>query len=122
MYAIIRTGGKQYQVSPGDYLEIERLPGEIGEEITFNEVLLVKDDEDELHIGTPLVNDASVTAEILAHDRSKKVIVFKLKRRKGYRRKQGHRQEFVRIRIKEILLSKEGQEEPQQEESVAETG
>ena len=98
MYAVIKTGGKQYRVAQGDVLEIERLQGEAGDELTFDEVLLVGDDESTV-VGTPVVDGAVVKAKILAQDRAKKIIVFKMKRRKKYRRKQGHRQEITRVKI-----------------------
>lgn len=101
MYAIIETGGKQYRVQPGDVLDVERLEGDASEDITFNKVLALNTGEG-LTVGKPLVVDATVTAELLEHVRGKKVTVFKLKRRKGYRRKQGHRQELSRVRIKDI--------------------
>ena len=102
MYAIIRTGGKQYQVQPGNIIEVEKLDAETGSEITLNDVLLVNDGEN-VKIGSPLVENSSVKATVLAHDRSRKVIVFKFKRRKNYRRKRGHRR-FHRLRIQEINI------------------
>jgi len=101
MYAILETGGKQYRVASGDKLEIERLETEAGKDHTFDRVLLVNNDG-AVRIGTPTVDGASVTAEVLLHKRGDKVVVFKFKRRKGYRKKQGHRQELTLIRIKDI--------------------
>lgn len=102
MYAIVRTGGKQYQVSPGDIILIEKLTAAAGEEIALNEVLMVKDD-DRLRLGTPIVENSSVKAKVLSHGRAKKIIVFKFKRRKQYRKTRGHRQDFTRIQIQEII-------------------
>lgn len=97
MYAVIRTGGKQYRVAQGDRLRVEKLPGEVGATVTFDEVLMIGGEK--IAIGTPLVAGARVTAEILAQDRAKKIIVFKFRRRKNYRRKRGHRQPYTEIRI-----------------------
>jgi large subunit ribosomal protein L21 len=102
VYAIIKTGGKQYRVSPGDVVRVERLPGERGDEVVLDQVLLVTDGQD-LRVGQPLVENASVKGEILRQGKAKKIVVFKKKRRKNYRRKQGHRQLFTSVAIKEIL-------------------
>lgn len=97
MYAVIKTGGKQYRVSEGDRLRVEKLPGEPGAKVTFDEVLMLGGDK--VAIGTPIVKGAKVSAEIVLQDRDKKVIVFKFKRRKNYRRKRGHRQPFTELKI-----------------------
>ncbi len=97
MFAVIRTGGKQYRVAPGDVLEIERLPGEAGAAITFSEVLVAGS-----KIGAPLLSGASVAAEIVAQDRAPKVVAFKKKRRKNTHRKRGHRQLLTRVKINSI--------------------
>jgi large subunit ribosomal protein L21 len=102
MYAVIKTGGKQYRVSEGQKLRVERLAGNPGDALTFDEVLLVGGDTPK--IGRPLVSGASVSAQILSQDRSKKIIVFKLRRRKNYRRKQGHRQPFTELQITGIKV------------------
>ncbi|MGC6416627.1 MAG: 50S ribosomal protein L21 [Bradymonadia bacterium] len=101
MYAIIKTGGKQYRVSPGQTLRVEKLEGAVGDAVELNEVLLVGGG-DGVQIGTPQVSGAAVNAEIVEQGRAKKVIVFKKKRRKGYHKKQGHRQYFTALRIKDI--------------------
>ena len=101
MYAVIRTGGKQYRVMENDILNVERLAGEEGSSLIFDEVLAVGEGEN-LNVGEPLVEGAKVEAEILAQDRAKKIIVFKFKRRQGYKRTRGHRQYFTRLRIKSI--------------------
>jgi large subunit ribosomal protein L21 len=100
MYAVIRTGGKQYRVAAGDKLRVEKLPGNVGDAITFGEVLLVGGES--IKLGQPLVAGAKVEAKITAQDRDKKVIVFKFRRRKNYRRKAGHRQPFTALEITNI--------------------
>ena len=100
MYAVIKTGGKQYRVNEGDTLRVEKLAGEVGSEISFDEVLMVGGDKP--RVGTPVVKGAKVVAKITAQDRAKKVIVFKWKRRKNYRRKYGHRQPFTELRIQSV--------------------
>jgi len=102
MYAVIQTGGKQYRVEPGQKLRVERLPGNPGETVSFDQVLLVGGDSPK--IGRPLLSGASVSAEIIGHDRARKIIVFKLRRRKNYRRKQGHRQPFTELKITDIKV------------------
>jgi large subunit ribosomal protein L21 len=97
MYAVIRTGGKQYRVSQGDTLRIEKLPGDVGSSITFGEVLMLGGEK--LSVGKPLIKGAKVSAQIVAQDRAKKIIVFKMRRRKNYRRKNGHRQWFTEVKI-----------------------
>lgn len=96
MYAIIKTGGKQYRVAEGDTLRVEKLSAESGA-VKFDQVLLVGGDQ--VKIGAPLVEGASVDADILRHKRAKKIIVFKKKRRKGYHKKQGHRQTYTEVKI-----------------------
>ena len=97
MYAVIQTGGKQYRVAPGDHLRVEKLIGEAGASITLEKVLLVAGEA--MRIGRPFVEGARVLAQVVVQDRAKKVIVFKFKRRKNYRRKNGHRQSFTELRI-----------------------
>jgi large subunit ribosomal protein L21 len=104
VYAIIQTGGKQYRVAPGDVLRVERLPGERGDEVQLDQVLLVTDDGGEVRVGQPLVENASVKGQILRQGKAKKIVVYKKKRRKGYRRKQGHRQLFTAVQIQEIIV------------------
>ncbi|MEQ9400516.1 MAG: 50S ribosomal protein L21 [Longimicrobiales bacterium] len=104
MYAVFQTGGKQFRAEPGAKLRVPSLVAEPGETITFDHVLLTGDGEDAVKVGTPTVDGASVTAEVLRHGRGKKVIVFKRKRRKGYRKKQGHRQNFTEVRIDDVAL------------------
>jgi len=97
MYAIIRTGGKQHRVIEGERLRIEKILGDVGTSVTFDEVLLLGSDK--IAVGKPLVTGAKVTATIVAQDRAKKVIVFKMRRRKNYRKKRGHRQCFTEVKI-----------------------
>lgn len=101
MYAIIRTGGKQYQVEAGSRLRVEKLTGEVGETIELDDVLLVADGDD-VKIGQPVLEGAKVTATIKEQDKAKKVLVFKKKRRKGYQVKRGHRQMYTALEINEI--------------------
>jgi large subunit ribosomal protein L21 len=98
MYAVIRTGGKQYRVSAGEKLKIERIAADVGQEIVLDQVLLVADG-DALKMGAPLVTGAQVKAKVLKHGRGDKVRIFKLNRRKHYRRSQGHRQNYTEIEI-----------------------
>ena len=101
MYAVIQTGGKQYRVAAGDTIHVEKLDGEVGGLVQIDKVLMVGSD-DAVKVGRPTVDGASVVGEILAQERGKKIVIFKHKRRKGYRRKQGHRQYLTTLRIKEI--------------------
>ena len=97
MFAVIRTGGKQYRVAKGDVLNVERLPGDAGAAVTFSEVLMAG-----AKVGAPLLSGASVAGEIVAQGRADKVVAFKKKRRKNTHRKRGHRQHFTRIKITDI--------------------
>jgi large subunit ribosomal protein L21 len=101
MYAVIRTGGKQYRVAANDVLEIEKLDGEAGSTLEFTDVLMVGEGES-VTIGSPLVAGAKVTAELVAQTRGPKLIAFKKRRRKNSRRKKGHRQDLTRVRITDI--------------------
>jgi len=100
MYAVIRTGGKQYRVEEGTTQTFERLDGDAGQHVTFAEVLLVGGDD--MKIGAPIVRGASVMGTIVEQGRAKKVVIFKFRRRKNYKRKKGHRQYFTRVRIDTI--------------------
>ena len=97
-YAVIRTGGKQYRVSEGDIVKVEKLAGEVGDKVTLADVLFIGDNG-EVKIGAPLVQDAKVTGEIVGQGKAKKVVVFKKKRRKSYSRQRGHRQHQTTLKI-----------------------
>ena len=100
MYAVIKTGGKQYKVSAGDLLKVEKLDGAVGDTIELNEVLMVGGEE--VKIGTPLLPEAKVTAKIVEQGKDKKILVFKSKRRKNFRKKNGHRQPITRLQVTAI--------------------
>lgn len=103
MYAIFETGGKQYRVTPGETLAVDRLEAEPGKPITLDRVLFVSG-EGKLAVGSPTVAKASIVADVVEHFRDEKKVAFKMKRRKGYHRTIGHRQEMTRIRISEIKV------------------
>ncbi len=101
MYAVIKTGGKQYRVTPGEKLKIEQIPADIGSEIVLDQVLMITDG-DKVTIGVPIVTGAQVKATVLTHGRGVKIHIFKMRRRKHYRKSQGHRQNYTEIRIDDI--------------------
>jgi len=103
MYAVFQTGGKQFRAEPGNRIRIPSLKAEPGSTITFDRVLVASDGS-AVSVGAPLLEGASVTAEVLRHGRNKKVIVFKRKRRKGYCLKKGHRQKFTEVRVSQVVL------------------
>lgn len=102
MYAIIQTGGKQYKVKAGDFVEIEKLDAEIGSKVVFDTVMAIGEEGGSLNIGTPVVAGATVDAEVADQFRGKKIIVFKMKKRKSYRKTKGHRQSITRVQINSI--------------------
>ena len=102
MYAVIHAGGKQYRVSSGEMLKVEHLAASVGESVSFDQVLAVGQGED-LRVGAPYVAGVTVRATVVGHGRGDKVVVFKMRRRKGYRRTQGHRQSYTEVRIDDIL-------------------
>lgn len=103
MFAVVRTGGKQYKVKEGDIIKIEKLVGEEGDSVELEEVLLIGD-APEATIGQPLVQNAKVVCSIINQGKSKKVVIFKAKRRKGYQKKQGHRQMYTSLKINQIIV------------------
>ncbi|HEC22080.1 MAG TPA: 50S ribosomal protein L21 [Chloroflexi bacterium] len=120
MYAIVRIGGKQYRAEVGNTIVVEKLPYEVGEEVEFGEVLLIGDGDD-TRIGQPLVDGASVRAEVVEQFKGRKIVVFKYKPKNRYRRKQGHRQRYTRLLVKDIVTGQASQEDVEaEEEPVAE--
>jgi large subunit ribosomal protein L21 len=105
MYVVFRTGGKQFRAEPGTLLRIPSVDVEPGESVVFEDVLLAGGGDAGVRVGTPTVAGASVKAQVLRHGREKKITVFKKKRRKGYHKKQGHRQGFTEIRVDEVALA-----------------
>ena len=101
MYAVVNTGGKQYKVQQGEVLRIEKIPGDVGSPVTFDRVMMFSDGET-VSIGQPVLDNVAVEGHIVAQGKAKKILVFKYKRRKRYRRKQGHRQEFTAVQIDSI--------------------
>jgi large subunit ribosomal protein L21 len=101
MYAVVSTGGKQYRVAQGDVLRVEKIDGDVGDSISFDRVLLVSDGE-KVTVGQPVVEDAAVKGRIVEQGKAKKILVFKYKRRKRYRRMQGHRQRYTAVKIDSI--------------------
>ena len=102
MQAVIRTGAKQYLVKPGDVINVELLKSAEKDEVEFDDVLMVSDSQDNVRVGAPNVEGAKVIGKILGEVKGKKIVVFKFKRRKGYRKKQGHRQKYTSVEITEI--------------------
>ena len=102
MLAVIKTGGKQYLVKPGDIIDIEKISGNAGDEVDFSDILMVSDGKGDVKVGTPIVENAQVKGTILDEKKGKKITVFKFKRRKGYRKKAGHRQKYTSIKIESI--------------------
>lgn len=103
MYAVVDVGGKQVRVSPREHVKVPRLAAEVGSKVTFDRVYAVSS-SGKIHIGTPTVEGAKVTASVVAHGKAKKVIVYKYKRRKYYRRKRGHRQPYTEVKISKIAV------------------
>ncbi len=102
MYAVVKTGGKQYRVTPGETIQVEKLDGNTGDTVEFSEVLAIVD-EGKLTVGNPCIENARVAGEIVTQKRDRKILVFKSKRRKGYRKMRGHRQFVTEVKIGEIL-------------------
>lgn len=104
MYAVIVTGGKQYAVTPGEVVRLEKLSGEAGSPVEFDRVALVAGDDGQVTVGEPYVKGGLVKAEVTGHGRAPKVKIIKFRRRKNYRRRQGHRQHYTEVKISEILI------------------
>ena len=104
MYAVLKTGGKEYRVSKGDLIRVEKMEGNVGDPVTLKDVLMVSQEGD-VQVGTPLLTHAVVTGEIVQHAKGKKVLIFKMKRRKNYRRLRGHRQTYTYIKVSDISLA-----------------
>ncbi|TNE48830.1 MAG: 50S ribosomal protein L21 [Deltaproteobacteria bacterium] len=102
MYAVIQTGGKQYRVKEGDLLFVEKLPGESNDKVVFDQVLLISGNDSDPQVGAPFLENAKVACEIVEQFRGKKILVYKFKRRKKYRKRQGHRQYYTRLRVTQI--------------------
>ena len=102
MYAVIKTGGKQHRVAPGEELKVEKLAGEVGDTIAFDRVLLISDGEN-VQIGKPFLEETRVVGRLTRHGKNRKIVVFKYKKRKGYRKKRGHRQNFTLVKIEDII-------------------
>jgi large subunit ribosomal protein L21 len=102
MYAVVKTGGKQYKVAPGEKLKVEQLPAEVGAEVVLDQVLMVGEG-DSVRLGQPVVSGAAVKATVVAHGRHDKVKIFKMRRRKHYQKHQGHRQNYTELRIDSIV-------------------
>ncbi len=101
MYAIFQSGGRQYEARPGHIVRVEKLPGEVGDRVVLDQVLLVSDG-DQVRVGQPLVEGVAVNAQIVEQGRLPKIVIFKHKRRKDYRKKQGHRQPYTSVRVENI--------------------
>jgi large subunit ribosomal protein L21 len=102
MYAVIKTGGKQYKVAPGEKLKIEQIPADIGAEVTLDQVLMIVGEGDSVRLGQPIVSGAAVKATVVSQGRGEKVKIFKMRRRKHYQKHQGHRQNYTELRIDSI--------------------
>jgi large subunit ribosomal protein L21 len=104
MFAILKTGGKEYRVAKGDVIRVEKLEGKVGDQLALKDVLMVSG-EGQVHLGTPNLNNAIITGEIVREAKGKKILTYKMKRRKNYRRMKGHRQTYTYLKVNEITLS-----------------
>ena len=104
MYAVVKTGGKEYRISQGDLIRVEKMEGKVGDQVTMKDILMVSH-EGQVQVGNPLLVNAVITGEIVQQVKGKKVLTYKMKRRKNYRRTKGHRQTYTYIRVNEISLS-----------------
>ena len=103
MYAVVKTGGKQYKVAPGEKLKIERIPADVGAEVTLDQVLMIVGEGDSVRLGQPIVSGAAVKATVVSQGRGEKVKIFKMRRRKHYQKHQGHRQNYTELKIDSIV-------------------
>lgn len=122
MYAVIQTGGKQYKVEKNMVIEVELLEATEDSLYEFSNVILISDASGDVSIGQPFLEGAKVSAEVLKHDRDKKIVVFKYKRKTGYSRKTGHRQALTRLKIKEIMYNNQNLDNQKTEEEVVTSG
>jgi len=104
MFAVLKTGGKTYRVAKGDVIRVEKLEGNVGDQVTLKDVLMISG-EGEIQVGTPMLSNAVITGEIVREAKAKKVLTYKMKRRKNYRRMKGHRQTYTYLKVKEIAFS-----------------
>ena len=104
MYAVIRSGGKQYRVKPGQTIRLEKVAGEVGSKVDLGGNVLLVENEGNIQVGSPLIANVKIEATVLEHDRAKKILIFKKKRKKQYRRTQGHRQDYTAVRIESITV------------------
>jgi len=104
MNAVVKTGGKEYRISQGDLIRVEKIEGKVGDQVTMKDILMISD-EDKVQVGNPFLTNAVITGEIVQQVRGKKVLIYKMKRRKNYRRTKGHRQTYTYVRVNEISLS-----------------
>ena len=104
MNAVVKTGGKEYRISQGDLIRVEKMEGKVGDQVTMKDILMISD-EDKVQVGNPFLTNAVITGEIVQQVRGKKVLIYKMKRRKNYRRTKGHRQTYTYVRVNEISLS-----------------
>jgi len=104
MYAVVKTGGKEYRISQGDLIRVEKMEGKVGDQVTMKDILMVSH-EGQVQVGNPLLVNAVITGEIVQQVKGKKVLTYKMKRRKNYRRTKGHRQTYTYIRVNDISLS-----------------
>jgi len=104
MYAVVKTGGKEYRISQGDLIRVEKMEGKVGDQVTMKDILMVSH-EGQVQVGNPLVANAVITGEIVQQVKGKKVLIYKMKRRKNYRRTKGHRQTYTYVRVNDISLA-----------------
>jgi len=104
MNAVVKTGGKEYRISQGDLIRVEKMEGKVGDQVTMKDILMISD-EDKVQVGNPFLTNAVITGEIVQQVRGKKVLIYKMKRRKNYRRTKGHRQTYTYVRVNDISLA-----------------